>query len=179
MKFKIICFTLLFILSNLANSFSKNVSPLAKHGVLDLRKQSLDQSISLSGEWKFYWKKLIIPTDTTKGIFVSFPVKWNDLSINGKRLPAFGYATYQLTLLLPKTKDGLRIEMPDVYCAYSLFLNGKLVAENGKVAFVENVPAERLPSGRRELPSDEVQSAVDHHPGVFLLLERVRASGGR
>ena len=134
MKFKVVCYTLFFILSNFANGFSKHVTPIANHGILDLRKQSLDQSIPLSGEWKFYWQKLIIPTDTTKGIFVSFPVKWNDLSINGKRLPAFGYATYQLKLLLPKTKESLRIEMPDVYCAYSLFLNGKLVAKNGKVS---------------------------------------------
>ena len=134
MKFKVVCYTLFFILSNFANGFSKHVIPIAKQGVLDLRKQSIDQSITLNGEWKFYWRKLIIPTDTTKGIFVSFPVKWNDLSINGKRLPAFGYATYQLKLLLPKTKESLRIEMPDVYCAYSLFLNGKLVAKNGKIS---------------------------------------------
>jgi signal transduction histidine kinase/CheY-like chemotaxis protein len=110
------------------------VPPLAKNGVLDLRNQTIDKSISLNGEWKFYWQKLIIPNDTTKGLLVPFPVKWNDLSVNDKKLPAFGYATYQLKLLLPKGQGSLRISMPDVYCAYSLFLNGNLVAQNGQVA---------------------------------------------
>ncbi len=134
MKFKIFCSSIFLILSSLTNSFSETLPPLAKNGVLDLRNHSINQSISLNGEWAFYWQKLIIPSDSTKGKIVPFPVKWNDLSIDGQKLPAFGYATYKLTLLLPKTKESLRIEMPDVYCAYSLFLNGKLVAQNGKVA---------------------------------------------
>ena len=134
MKFKVACYTLFFILSNLANSFSNEVSPLAKNGVLDLRNQSFNQFVALTGEWEFYWQKLIIPSDSEKGMVVSFPVKWNDLSINGKKLPAYGYATYKLKLLLPKTNESLRIAMPDVYCAYKLFLNGKVVAMNGKVA---------------------------------------------
>jgi len=127
MKFKIACCTLFLIFSSLANGFSKDA-------VLDLRNQSLVKPIDLGGQWKFYWKKLIIPSATEKGILVSFPVKWNDLLIHGKHLPAYGYATYEIKLLLPKTEESLRIAMPDVYCAYSLFLNGKLVAQNGKVA---------------------------------------------
>lgn len=134
MRFRIICSTLFLILISFINGFCKDIAPLAKDGVLDLRKHSIDQSIELTGEWKFYWQKLIMPTATTKGMMVSFPAKWNDLSLNGKQLPAFGYATYELTLLLPKAEENLRIAMPDVYCAYSLFLNGKLVARNGKVA---------------------------------------------
>jgi signal transduction histidine kinase len=134
MRFKTIFYSFLLILISSANAFARDVMPLAKNGTLDLREQSLNQSILLSGEWKFYWKKLIIPTDTTKGIIVPFPVKWNEITVNGEKLPAFGYATYGLTLLLPKTNEQLRIAMPDVYCAYSLFLNGKLVAKNGQVA---------------------------------------------
>lgn len=110
--------------------------PKAKAGVMDLRQYRLDEKIPLDGEWTFYWNKLVQPLDTVppKGMVVDFPAKWNDLSINGKQLPAFGYATYQLKLLLPKTDRVFRIDMPDVYCAYRLFLNGKEVATNGKVA---------------------------------------------
>ena len=133
MKFKIFCYTLFLILGGLSNGFSKDATPLAKNGLLDLRKQAIDQPIALNGEWQFYWQKLII-ADTAGGRMVPFPLKWNDLSINGEKLPAFGYATYQLKLLLPKTDENLRIAMPDVYCAYNLFLNGKLVARNGTVA---------------------------------------------
>ncbi|MGF1922753.1 MAG: ATP-binding protein [Bacteroidia bacterium] len=134
MKFKGVCYTVFLILFNLANVFSQTEPPVAKGGVLDLRRYSFDQFVGLNGEWKFYWQKLIMPTDSTKGINVSFPVKWNEMELNGEKLPSFGYATYSLTLLLPQTEQQLRIAMPDVYCAYSLFLNGKLVAVNGKVA---------------------------------------------
>lgn len=134
MKIKTVYFTFLFVLISIANSFSKEEIPLAKNGILDLRNQSMEQFVPLKGEWEFYWQKLFVPTDSTKGKIVPFPVKWNDIEVNGKKLPAFGYATYRLTLLLPPTKDHLRIGMPDVYCAYSLFLNGKLVAQNGKVS---------------------------------------------
>ncbi|HTM99720.1 MAG TPA: ATP-binding protein [Pedobacter sp.] len=134
MKFSIARYTIFLILISFSKGFATDVKPLAKNGVLDLRNQSIDQAVALSGEWKFYWKKLIIPTNTTSATNVPFPVKWNDLTINGKKLPAFGYATYTLQLLLPKTKESLRIAMSDVYCSYQLFLNGKLVAANGKVA---------------------------------------------
>jgi signal transduction histidine kinase/CheY-like chemotaxis protein len=134
MKFKIAGYTLFFIFINFFNGFASDQTPLAKNGVLDLRGQSFNQSIPLTGEWKFYWKQLIIPTDSTKGKIVPFPLKWNELTIDGQQLPAFGYATYQLKVLLPKTKESLRIGMADVYCAYRLFLNGRLVAANGKVA---------------------------------------------
>lgn len=110
--------------------------PRAKAGVIDLREQNLNKKIALDGEWTFYWNQLVDPLDSIprKGLNVEFPLKWNDLTVNGKKLPAFGYATYKLTILLPQTKEVFRIDMPDVYCAYRLFLNGKEVAANGKVA---------------------------------------------
>ncbi len=134
MKLGIVRSVFFLILIGLSEGFAAEVTPQAKNGVLDLRNQTIDQAIPLSGEWEFYWKKLILPADNDKGQIAAFPVKWNDLMIDGKQLPAFGYATYKLKLLLPKSKDPLRIAMSDVYCAYKLFLNGNLVAANGKVA---------------------------------------------
>jgi signal transduction histidine kinase len=118
------------------NSLAINSIPVAKNGVIDLRAVSFDTKLALNGEWLFYWNKLIDPSakPDNKGIIVDFPKKWNDLSINGKQLPSFGYGTYKLTLLLPKSKSAFRIDIPDVYCAYRLFLNGEKVAETGRVA---------------------------------------------
>lgn len=110
--------------------------PAAKGGVIDLRAVSLDSKIALNGEWKFYWHQLKNPGDSakTKGILVDFPFKWNGYMLNGKELPAFGYATYELTVLLPKTKEPLRIDLPDAYTAYRLYINGKNVLENGTIS---------------------------------------------
>lgn len=126
---------LLLLCCSISYSFG-SVAPIAKKGVLDLRKQSFSTEIKLDGEWNFYWNRFLKPNDFTinRGIRVNFPSKWNEIAINGKTLPAFGFATYRLTILLPKMNEPLRIGMPDVYCAYQLFINGKLVAVNGKVS---------------------------------------------
>ncbi len=110
-------------------------NPTANNGQIDLRNTNLSNKVALDGQWAFYWNQLIYPTTTSAGKaqLVNFPVKWNNLIIDGKKLPSFGYATYKLTILLPKSKDIYKITMPDVYCAYRLYLNGVMVAENGKV----------------------------------------------
>lgn len=115
---------------------AKDLTPIAKNGVLDLRKQSFDENTALKGEWIFYWKQFIAPKQPVAldGKIVNFPAMWNDLKVNGRNLPSFGYASYQLKVLLPVSSETLRVEMPDSYTSYRLFLNGQLVAANGTVA---------------------------------------------
>ncbi|QKJ30176.1 response regulator [Mucilaginibacter mali] len=110
--------------------------PVAKKGVLDLRHQSFEKKIALNGEWEFYWQQFIEPNDSAKhkGTLVKFPFKWNGYNLNGEELPAFGYATYKLTVLIPKDSVRLRISVPDMYCAYRFFINGDPVAENGQIS---------------------------------------------
>ncbi len=111
-------------------------NPVARHGILDLRGETLSRPIALNGEWIFYWQTFADPhrtPDLKAGILVDFPYRWTD-ELNGKSLPAFGYATYQLTVLMPKKTSYLRIAMPDVYSAYRLFINGNEEASNGQVS---------------------------------------------
>lgn len=112
--------------------------PDAKNGILDLRKSTLTDIISLDGEWHFYWNQLIEPssnhTQNQKYEIINFPFRWENYELNGKKLPAYGYASYTLTILLPKTAEPLRIIVPEMYSAYSLFINGKKVAKNGQVS---------------------------------------------
>lgn len=111
--------------------------PRAVRGILDLRQESLNTPINLNGEWKFYWKKLITPKDSiifTKPEFIKFPFKWNGYILNGQKLPSFGYATYTLTIYLPKGTSALSILMPDTYSSYKLYINNKVEASNGNVS---------------------------------------------
>lgn len=115
-------------------SFTAHGRPFAKDGVLDLRQTSLDGNIELNGEWLFYWQQFVNPAvASTKGIPIQFPFVWNGYSLNGQKLPSFGYASYALTILMPKHTVPLKMSVPDVYCAYRLYLNGKLAAINGNV----------------------------------------------
>lgn len=129
------CLILLILLSA-GQSFglTESKAPMAINGVIDLRGQNLDEKIALNGQWMFYWHELFNPGETprSKGIIINFPCRWTD-PVNGKVLPSYGYATYQLQVLLPDTKEPMRIAMPEVYTAYKLFINGQLVAYNGKV----------------------------------------------
>lgn len=134
MKIKRYIYTIGLLLLYCLTTYAATDVPLAANGVIDLRQHNFAQKVNLDGQWLFYWKQLIKPGDVPgKGIPISFPSLWNGTELNGEKLPSYGYATYTLTILLPKTKDILRISMPDVYSSYRLFLNGKVVAQNGTV----------------------------------------------
>ena len=133
--FYLLLLWLLFFTTNSIAQYN-TVLPTAVNGVLDLRQQSFNKKIVLNGEWAFYWQQLLQPRDSTlsKPEFVNFPFTWNGFILHEKKLPSFGYATFKLTVLLPKTKEHLLIGMPDVYSSYQLYINGQVVASNGKVS---------------------------------------------
>lgn len=141
MRFLRYIYIILLLLSYF-KSYGSHISndgiPDAKNGILDLRKSTLTDIISLDGEWHFYWNQLIGPssnhTQNQKYEIINFPFRWENYELNGKKLPAYGYASYTLTILLPKTAEPLRIIVPEMYSAYSLFINGKKVAKNGQVS---------------------------------------------
>jgi signal transduction histidine kinase/CheY-like chemotaxis protein len=113
-----------------------NATTVAKNGIIDLRNQNFKEKVKIDGEWHFYWNQFIDPkrTQEFKETVVDFPKKWNDLIINGKKLPSFGYASYHIKILLPKKRTNLRVTLPDIYCAYNVYLNGVLVVSTGKIS---------------------------------------------
>ncbi|HEX6432031.1 MAG TPA: ATP-binding protein [Niastella sp.] len=128
----------LFICGCLPDCLAKD-EPLtqvtARKGILDLRSVNLnDQSIPLSGAFKFYWRRLLQPGDstTTTPDYVAYPSLWNKIQLHGQTLPVEGYATYSLTILLPENRPHLALLMPDVYCSYRLFINDSLLLSNGR-----------------------------------------------
>ncbi|MDO8993221.1 MAG: ATPase, partial [Daejeonella sp.] len=141
MRFLRYIYIILLLLSYFKSYGSHNSNdgvPNAKNGILDLRKSRLTDIISLDGEWHFYWNQLIgsrsNQAQNQKYQIVNFPFRWENYELNGKKLPSYGYASYKLTILLPKTTEPLRIIVPEMYSAFSLFINGKKVAKNGRVS---------------------------------------------
>lgn len=131
----IFLFTLTGILP--AASFS---APKAKNGILDLRgwNPAVDGPVDLSGQWDFFWKKLLRESDFQNGAPLPdarphLPSFWNDLVINGEKLDAYGYGTYRLNILLDKTDQLLAIKNRLVFTAFALYVDGKKISSAGIV----------------------------------------------
>lgn len=129
------------------NSLFTNKSPLPKamNGVLDLTEWSIEKDgiVSLAGEWEFYWSQLLTPDDfhhakkPEKTGLIEIPQTWNGYEIDtseGKlKLTGDGYATYRLKINTNSRNDMLGLKLLDFATSYRLWVNGKLLSENGIV----------------------------------------------
>jgi signal transduction histidine kinase len=127
--FVFFCFSFFFGLS--ADDIKQNAK--ATRGIADLRNVSLDSfSFALTGEWKFASQQLLSPIEARNiNSFFSIPSLWNKKSVNGKPLSAEGYATYAITVLLPKHRPALALEIPDAYSSLRVYVNNKVAFESG------------------------------------------------
>ncbi len=91
-----------------------------------------ERNVPLQGEWKLYWNRLVKPGDSGDEFdYVTFPRLWTKTLWKKQPLPAQGYGTYVLDILLPDSALPLALGIPEVFSSYRMFANGKLLAENG------------------------------------------------
>lgn len=108
-------------------------APTASKGILDARSVDLGvERVALNGTWNFYDNQLILPDELRAGEFVpaEFPHVWNESRANQT---GFGYGTYSLRILVAANAGPLALEIPQIYSSYSLWINDKEIATNGKV----------------------------------------------
>jgi putative nucleotidyltransferase with HDIG domain len=131
-----------------------SIYPHIIKGVLNLKGYDFVKKgvLPLNGEWEFYWEQFIDPFSFLKDLkiipaaYCEIPHFWTEKKLNGKDYPPFGYATYHLAITLDKSAPLLGISVRDVYSAYTLFINGYPIIENGKVGKnQESTSAESLP----------------------------------
>jgi PAS domain S-box-containing protein len=130
-------FLLFFIACN--HNFQEKIPPKAIKGILDLTDWNFksDGAVELSGEYEFYWKQQLAPSDFTgatppqKTGFIQLPGFWNGYEINGKELHGDGYATYRLKILLHEKEEHLALKLLSIGTAYTLFLNDQKVSSIG------------------------------------------------
>lgn len=142
--FTAICFSL-FILSGSFNLAYAKDRPEAVNGVLDLTEWNWESDgiVPLNGQWEFYWQELRTPKDilndysVTKKKLITVPMSWNKYKINGERLSGNGFATYRLLIHTPNG-GMLGLKIPRIFTSYKLWINGQLIASNGKVAARED-----------------------------------------
>ncbi|WP_259015424.1 response regulator [Emticicia fluvialis] len=111
-----------------------------KSGELDLRKADFSHNnnhIDLSGEWGFYWNKLLPPgqaTNTRPDYYIPQTTIWNNLKQLGEPFKAFGYATYTLKIYIDHKKNPqISFFIPAAYSSYKIWINCQELSENGVV----------------------------------------------
>lgn len=120
---------------------AKRLPPQVENGVLDLSDWdfSTDGTVYINGDWAFYWQEF--PSDSNNlsayersPSYVPVPDVWNSYRINGEKLPGDGYATYHVTIHLPKKQERMALKILSMSTAYTIIANGEVVATNGIVA---------------------------------------------
>ncbi len=121
-----VCFILIVITFN---CFSESTIPVATKGVLDARGWDFkNQRLSLTGEFAFYPQEIISRHNFNATEWTNFPSLWNFKETKGQ-----GYASYSALIIKDSTINKFSSYLPQIYSSYSLFINGELVAQNGKV----------------------------------------------
>jgi|GEM_PF-1090025 len=138
---------LVLLLSALPYGATAHAQPKAQAGVLDLSGHDpASEIIPLSGEWEFYWNRLLEPRDFRDALapepdaYVRVPGSWKGYTIGGDKLGGLGYGTYRLVLRLPEGRNSagapapFALYIPWVFTAYTLWIDGALAASNGTVS---------------------------------------------
>lgn len=106
-----------------------------KKGLVDLHRTSMaGSSITLEGFWEFYPQEFVSPNDHRRfrlASYIKIPTWWKEED----RGPKVHFATYRLRIILsPDDRQrALAFQVPDVYTAYQLKVNGKTLGSNGQV----------------------------------------------
>jgi serine phosphatase RsbU (regulator of sigma subunit) len=113
--------------------------PEIRKAILNLREYNHNEmpSVSLDGEWEFYWQKFLLSSDfdtIQQKHFAQIPSRWRGTNWYGTILGGQGYASYRLRAIVNSSAyKHLALRVTSVSSAYSLFVNDKLIGVNGKV----------------------------------------------
>lgn len=135
-----IILSIAFMLFAIGKMYSTD-SGIVTNGKLDLSSVDFGQNelVTLNGQWEFYWNKLLTQENFTKqkpqmDSLIKVPGTWDDKKAGTKVYPHRGVATYRLCLNYPSTLKDPALRIRYVASAYRLYVNGRLVAEVGKVS---------------------------------------------
>jgi signal transduction histidine kinase len=170
------------------DSVAETGRPSSSKGVLDLRSIDKDEDfiVNLNGEWEFYWKKILHPHDFKKNslqpdCYGKVPSYWTEYHELSVKTEPFGYATYKLTVLLPRgLQNALAIDLPVFDSSYDIYINGEYLGGNGVPGknAEESVPEYKKNFFRLQPLTDTLSIVInvsnfDHRRGGFWLPARL------
>ncbi|MFS0722568.1 ATP-binding protein [Paenibacillus sp. 1P07SE] len=91
---------------------------------------------TLGGVWEFYSHRLLDPQtdwDSEDAQLVQVPGSWNSYQDGEELQDGQGYGTYRMQFTTSLDEEILAIRIPNIFSSYKLWIDGKLLAERGKV----------------------------------------------
>lgn len=139
--------------------------PLAVAGEFDASLWNFSDSgtLRLDGYWSAYWKQLVVPDDITRSTslhaeLAPVPQSWDKQAGTSDSPSGSGFATFRLLVRLPAAGELIALRIPAIASSYKLWINGRLLAENGEVA--------ATPGGMK--PNESVRTVVFQPVGATL-----------
>jgi len=123
----------------------------AQNGVLTLSAKDLENRpvMHLTEGWEIYRGKLLTPVDFISGllsadefVFIGEYGGFEGNTQDGTQRSPHGSATYRLNIHLPPEPRYYALELPEIFSAYRLYINGEVVTEMGEIGQIENYRAE-------------------------------------
>lgn len=106
--------------------------------VFDLSGVSFDsgEHVYLRGNWEFFYNSLIETDDNVPAkvsTYMSVPSSWNSVFNSENEYLSGGYASYRCTIANVSAEEPLTVYVPNIACAYNVYVNGSLVSSSGDV----------------------------------------------
>lgn len=99
------------------------------------------ESISLSGEWEFYWDKHIVSEmngAVEPDLYIDVPSAWTLYEVNGKKLPNGGRASYRTTISNLNADVPVMVSVENLAGKCKVFLDGQCVFSNYSIPQYES-----------------------------------------
>lgn len=150
---------------------SGSPDPVIKNGSIDLSSWDFMEkgSVVLTGQWHFYWNKLITEDNKKESTFVQVPSVWSKYKETKAGLIMKGAATYKIKIILPRNDQALVLRIPYLFSSYSVYVNGVFEKSVGLVGLNEHSTKPtfetsyiHLPVGKKSLDIF-IQVANFHH----------------
>lgn len=162
----VLCTILLFFLQYRYDNKYHFPGIQGEQGILDLRSDRQPLSVLTYG-WEIYPQKLIAPGEFNgqKPHFI-YLGQYGGFEAGDQNGNPHGCATYRLTILLPPEVNEYALELPEIYSASRIWVNGRPVSILGDVTSVNPSPSIRTgmitfsAAGKAELV---VQAADTRH----------------
>ena len=127
------------------------------HGQLFVTEADLSAPFFLINDWEFYPDVLLSP-DTYPGDYMVYTDIGEHTRFDGlgTRTTPHGCGSYALHLYLPADTRTYALELPEIFSAYRLYINGRLAASAGNPA-----PDSYAPATQAEIVTFEAAGQAD------------------